>query len=67
MDWNDWFWWHHIVCIGQTSDVSREKDKDATDGKPGAQKNVLSKDGALAEEVANASKPVAESGISNGN
>ncbi|XP_039782591.1 YTH domain-containing protein ECT4-like isoform X1 [Panicum virgatum] len=52
---------------GQMSDVSREKDKDATDGKPGAQKNVLSKDGALAEEVANASKPVAESGISNGN
>ncbi|XP_039828567.1 YTH domain-containing protein ECT4-like isoform X2 [Panicum virgatum] len=52
---------------GQTSDVSQEKDKDATDDKPGAQKHVLSKEGALAEEAANASKPVAESGVSNGN
>jgi hypothetical protein len=68
MDWNDWFWWHHIVVhIGQASDVSQEKDKDATDGKPGAQKHVLSKEGTLAEEAANASKPVAESGVSNGN
>ena len=68
MDLNDWFWWLHIVfCIGQTSDVSQEKDKDATDDKPGAQKHVLSKEGALAEEAANASKPVAESGVSNGN
>ncbi|RLN39513.1 YTH domain-containing family protein 2-like isoform X1 [Panicum miliaceum] len=49
------------------SDVSQEKDKDATDGKPGAQKHVLSKEGTLAEEAANASKPVTESGVSNGN
>lgn len=53
---------------GQGGDVSQEKDKDATNGKPGAtQKQALSKEGTPAEAEANASKPVAESGISNGN
>jgi hypothetical protein len=51
----------------QGGDVSQEKDKDATNGKPGAQKHALSKEGIPAEAAANASKPVAESGISNGN
>ncbi|RCV40909.1 hypothetical protein SEVIR_9G091300v4 [Setaria viridis] len=52
---------------GQGGDVSQEKDKDATDGNLGAQKHALSKEGTLAEEASNASKPVAESGVSNGN
>lgn len=55
-----------FLRIGQGGDVSQEKDKDATNGKPGAQKQALNKEGTPAE-VANASKPVAESGISNGN
>ncbi|CAN6297788.1 unnamed protein product [Urochloa humidicola] len=52
---------------GQGPDASQEKDKDASDGNPGTQKHALSKEGTLAEEAANASKPVAESGMSNGN
>ncbi|CAL4919061.1 unnamed protein product [Urochloa decumbens] len=52
---------------GQGPDASQEKDKDATDGNPGTQKHALVKEGTLAEEAANASKPVAESGVSNGN
>lgn len=48
---------------GQGGDVSQE-DKNATDCKPGAQKQALSKEGTLVEEAANASKPVA--GISIG-
>lgn len=68
MDWNDRFWCYLIdVHIGQGGDASQERDKDVTDGKTGAQKHALSKEGTLAEEVVNASKPVAESGASNGN
>ncbi|KAF8775656.1 hypothetical protein HU200_004435 [Digitaria exilis] len=54
-----------VVTIGV--DPSQEKDKDVTDGKPGAQKHALSKEGTLAEEAVNASKSVPESGVSNGN
>jgi len=56
-----------FLRIVQGGDVSQEKDKDATNGKPGAQKQALSKEGTPAEAAANASKLVAESGISNGN
>jgi YTH domain-containing family protein len=56
-----------FLSIGQGADVSQEKDKDATNGKPGSQKQATSKEGTPAEVAADASKPVAESGISNDN
>lgn len=52
---------------GQGADVSHEKDKDVINGRPEVKKQELSKEGTLAGEVANTSKPAAESGASNGN
>ncbi|KAL6637851.1 hypothetical protein ACP70R_025423 [Stipagrostis hirtigluma subsp. patula] len=50
----------------QGVDVSHE-DKDAINGKPGLHKQALSKEGTTSGEAVNASKPAAESGVSNGN